>query len=351
MEPSKSFSDTRITVVASWFLLLVLLTVILQTLSFLFIPLCFAILACYAMGIPMEQMKRFKLPKFIRIMIIIAFVTALIFMLGKLVSMNVKQFQAQLPDYEVKFWEYAGNILAHFDISQEQGKEMFDAFLSNFKQKRLSSLGGIVQTLSGSFFSFMGNLLWVLLFMVFILAEREAFTKRLVNKLGQERSTPILESMDHINAAIQQYLGLKTLVSLLTGVLVAVILWLFGVNFALLWGTLVFILNFIPTIGSIVATAPPIAITLFQYGSISKTLLVAAILIAVQVAVGNILEPKIMGRGLNLSPLVVLLSLIFWGWVWGIPGMLLSVPLTAALRIAMEQIDSTRTAAALISSR
>ena len=112
MEPSKSFSGTRITVVASWLLLLVLLAVILQTLSFLFIPLCFAILACYAMGIPMDQMKRFKLPKFIRIMIIIAFVMAMIFMLGKLVSVNVKLFQTKLPVYETQFWEYAGNILA-----------------------------------------------------------------------------------------------------------------------------------------------------------------------------------------------------------------------------------------------
>ncbi len=351
MESSKSFSDTSITAVASWLLLVVLLTVILQTLSFLFIPLCFAILACFAMGIPMDYLKRFKIPKFLRIIIIIAFVMGLIFMLGKLVSVNVKQFQVQLPVYEAKFWEYSGNILAHFDISQEQGKEMLDAFVSNFKQKKLSSLGGVVQTLSGSFFSFMGNLMWVLLFMIFILAEREAFTRRLVNRLGQKRSAPILDSMDHINAAIQQYLGLKTLISLLTGVLVTLILWLFGVNFALLWGTLVFILNFIPTIGSIVATVPPVAITLFQYGSVSKTLLVAALLIAIQIAVGSILEPKVMGRGLNLSPLVVLLSLIFWGWVWGIPGMLLSVPLTAALRIAMEQLDSTRTAAALISSQ
>jgi AI-2 transport protein TqsA len=351
MEPSKSLSDTRVTLAAAWLLLLVLLTVILQTLSFLFIPLCFAILACYAMGIPMDYLKRFKIPKFIRIILIIAVVMGLIFMLGKLVTVNVKQFQTQLPGYEEKFWEYSANILAHFDISQEQSKEMVDSFLSNFKQKKISSLGGIVQSLSGSFFSFMGNLMWVLLFMVFILAEREAFTQRLVNRLGQERSAPVLDSMERINAAIQQYLGLKTLISLLIGVMVTVVLWLMGVDFALLWGTLVFILNFIPTIGSIVATVPPIAITLFQYGSISKTLLVAALLITMQVMVGNILEPKVMGRGLNLSPLVVLLSLIFWGWVWGIPGMLLSVPLTAALRIAMEQIDSTRTAAALISSQ
>jgi predicted PurR-regulated permease PerM len=350
MEPSKTIAEFKVTNVTSWILLLVLLTVVLKTLSFLFIPLSFAILACYAMGIPLDYLKRFKIPSFLRIFITIAIIMALIFMLGKLVSINIVAFQKQLPVYETKFWEYAGYILSHFDISQEQGKEMFDSFFSNFKQERLASLGGIVQSLSGSFFSFLGNLMWVLLFMVFILAEREAFTRRLVRILG-DRAAPVLETMTRVNQSVQQYLGLKTIISFLTGVLVTVVLWLFGVDFALLWGTLVFIMNFIPTIGSIVATIPPIAVTLFQSGSISKTLLVAVLLIVIQVVVGNILEPKVMGRGLNLSPMVVLLSLIFWGWLWGIPGMLLSVPLTAAIRIAMEQIDSTRTVAALISSK
>jgi AI-2 transport protein TqsA len=351
MESSKTISDFKISTATSWLLLLVLLTVILQTLSFLFIPLFFAILACYAMGIPLDYLKRLRVPSSLRIFLTIALVMVVIFMLGKLVTVNIKAFQNQLPGYETKFWEYTGQVLAYFDISQEQGKEMFDSFFSNFKQKRLASLGGLVQTLSGSFFSFLGNLMWVLLFMVFILAEREAFNRRLVRILGAERAAPVLETMASVNQSVQQYLGLKTIISLLTGVLVAVVLWLFGVDFALLWGTLVFIMNFIPTIGSIVATIPPIAITLFQTGSISKTILVAVLLILIQIIVGNIIEPKVMGRGLNLSPLVVLLSLIFWGWIWGIPGMLLSVPLTAAIRIALEQIDSTRTVAALISSK
>jgi AI-2 transport protein TqsA len=340
----------NVTVAASWLLLLVLLTIILKTLDFLFIPLCFAILACYAMGIPLDYLKRLKVPSFLRILIVIVIVMAMIFMIGKLVAVNITAFQEQLPTYETKFWEYAGQVLVYFDISQEQGKEMLDSFLSNFKQKRLASLGGLVQALSGSFFSFLGNLMWVLLFMIFILAEREAFTRRFVKLLGADGAAPTLDTMNRVNQSVQQYLGLKTMISLLTGVLATVVLWLFGVDFALLWGTLVFIMNFIPTIGSIVATIPPIAVTLFQYGSISKTLFVAFLLIAIQVVVGNILEPKVMGRGLNLSPLVVLLSLILWGWVWGIPGMLLSVPLTAAIRIGMEQLDSTRTLASLISS-
>ena len=351
MESSSANSNFKITNAASWLLLLVLLTVILETLSFLFIPLFFAILACYAMGIPLDYLKRLKVPGFLRIFVIIAIVMIVIFMLGKLITVNIGAFQEQLPAYETKFWEYAGHVLAYFDISQEQGKEMLDSFFSNFKQKRLASLGGLVQSLSGSFFTFLGNLMWVLLFMVFFLAEREAFAQRLVRILGDDRAAPVLETMTRVNQSVQQYLGLKTIISLLTGASVTVVLWLFGVDFALLWGTLVFIMNFIPTIGSIIATVPPIAVTLFQYGSISKTLMVAALLIVIQVIVGNIIEPKVMGRGLNLSPLVVLLALMFWGWVWGIPGMLLSVPLTAVIRIAMEQFDSTRTVATLISSK
>jgi AI-2 transport protein TqsA len=351
MESSSANSNFKITNAASWLLLLVLLTVILETLSFLFIPLFFAILACYAMGIPLDYLKRLKVPGFLRIFVIIAIVMIVIFMLGKLITVNIGAFQEQLPAYETKFWEYAGHVLAYFDISQEQGKEMLDSFFSNFKQKRLASLGGLVQSLSGSFFTFLGNLMWVLLFMVFFLAEREAFAQRLVRILGDDRAAPVLETMIRVNQSVQQYLGLKTMISLLTGASVTVVLWLFGVDFALLWGTLVFIMNFIPTIGSIIATVPPIAVTLFQYGTISKTLMVAALLIVIQVIVGNIIEPKVMGRGLNLSPLVVLLALMFWGWVWGIPGMLLSVPLTAVIRIAMEQFDSTRTVAALISSK
>ena len=351
MESSKTIPDLKISTAASWLIILVLLSIILRTLSFLFIPLIFAILACYAMGIPLDYLKRLRVPSFLRIFLTIAFVLALIFMLGKLVTVNITAFQKQLPVYETKFWEYTGQVLAYFDISQEQGKEMLDSFFSNFKQKRLASLGGIVQSLSSSFFSFLGNLMWVLLFMIFILAEREAFTRRLVRILGDDKASPVLETMARVNQSVQEYLGLKTVISLLTGLLVTVVLWLFGVDFALLWGTLVFIMNFVPTIGSIVATIPPIAITLFQFGSISKTLLVAVLLIAIQVVVGNIIEPKVMGKGLNLSPLVVLLSLIFWGWIWGIPGMLMSVPLTAAIRIALEQIDSTRTVAALISSK
>jgi len=350
MTPSNEKIAFNVTVVASWLLLLVLLTFILQTLSFLFIPLCFAILVCYALGIPLDYLKRFHLPGFVRILLVVGIVLVFIYMLGQLVALNAVNFHSKLPEYETKFWEYANIILSRFDITREQANEAVSAFLSKIRQNQFS-FSNIIQNLSVSFFSFLGNVLWVLLFMAFILAERDAFIKRLVNQIGKENATPILESINQINQSVQQYLGLKTLISLLTGVLVTIILTIAGVDFALLWGVLTFVLNFIPTIGSIVATLPPIAITLFQSGSIAKTLIIAILLLCIQFVVGNVLEPRLMGRGLNLSPLVVLLALLFWGWLWGIPGMLLSVPLTAAIRIAMEQIDATKTVAVLISSK
>jgi len=350
MNSTSERSKFNVTVAASWLLLVVLVTLILQSLSFLFIPLCFAILACYALGIPLDFLKRFRLPGFVRIILVVGLVLLFIYMLGKLVVLNVADFQAQLPAYETKFWEYADIILSRFDISRVQANEAMDAFLSKIKQSGFS-FPRLVQNLSGSFFSFLGNVMWVVLFMAFILAERESFTKRLVNQLGRENAEPILKSLQQINNSVQQYLGLKTLISFLTGALVTIVLTIAGVDFALLWGVLTFILNFIPTIGSIVATLPPIAITLFQSASISKTLVIAILLLCIQFLVGNVLEPKLMGRGLNLSPLVVLFSLIFWGWLWGILGMLLSIPLTAAIRIAMEQIEATKTVAVLISSK
>lgn len=350
MNSSHSISKFNVTEAASWLLVIILATFILRTLNFLFIPLCFAILFCYALGIPLDFLKRFHLPGFVRIILVVGVVLLLIFILGKLVVLNVADFQARLPEYEEKFWDYANILLSRFDISREQANEAIQSFFSKIKQNQFS-FGSLVKSFSGSFFSFLGNLMWVLLFMAFILAERESFTRRLISQLGPDDSGPILESIDKINRSVQHYLGLKTLISFLTGALVTIVLGVAGVDFALLWGVLTFVLNFIPTIGSIVAILPPITITLFQSGSIGKTLIITVLLMSIQFTVGNVLEPKMMGKGLNLSPLVVLFSLIFWGWLWGIPGMLLSVPLTAAIRIAMEQIDATKTVAVLISSK
>ncbi|MEN8258434.1 MAG: AI-2E family transporter [Thermodesulfobacteriota bacterium] len=336
---------------AAWVLLAVLGTMILKTLAFLFVPFAIALLLVYALGIPLDFLARFKVPNSLRIVLVVCLGIAFMYLFGRLVAANIKEFQEQLPLFEEKFWSYGQSLLSLAGMSVAEAKEMYASFLASFSQTDFRPIGTMVQRMSGSFFSFLGNTMWVLLFLIFLMAEREGFPRRILRSLGRENSEPVLEALGRINKSVQHYLGLKTAISALTGFLVSISLMLFGVHFALLWGVLAFALNFIPNIGSLISVAPPVAITLFQTGSITKTLVVAIVLTSIQMVVGNVVEPKVMGQGLNLSPLVVLLSLLFWGWMWGIPGMLLSVPLTAAIKIGMEQLDSTRPVARLMADK
>jgi predicted PurR-regulated permease PerM len=152
-----------------------------------------------------------------------------------------------------------------------------------------------------------------------------------------------------ITASIRRYMGLKTAVSLLTGFLVWISLTLLHVDFAALLGILAFVLNYIPNIGSIIASVPAVLLALVQHG-VGTSLIVLCVYLAVNVGIGNLLEPRIMGHGLGLSPLAVIASLIFWGWVFGGAGMLLAVPLTRIVKIILESSDETRWVAVLLST-
>ncbi len=333
---------------ASWLVIFVLATFILKSLSFLFVPFAIAILLVYAMGIPLNFLQKFNIPNFMRIILVVLAVLGCIFLLGRLLASNINEFNRQLPIFEEKFWIYAKNLLALVEMTPTEAREIYSSFMATFNKADLKPLGSIIQHMGGSLFSFLGNTMWVLLFMMFILAEWDDFPRRVSRAVGKNAARPILKSSARINHAVQHYLGLKTAISAGTGLLVTIVLSIMGVPFALLWGVLAFLLNFIPNIGSLISVVPPVAITLFDSGSVGRTMLTAVLLITIQLVMGNFVEPKVMGKGLNLSPLVVLLSLLFWGWMWGIPGMLLSVPLTAAIKIAMEQVEATKPLAALL---
>jgi predicted PurR-regulated permease PerM len=144
-------------------------------------------------------------------------------------------------------------------------------------------------------------------------------------------------------------LAIKTVASLGAGIVVAIWVWALGIDFPVIWGLLAFLLNFIPNLGSIIAAVPPVLLGYIQFG-IGRALLVAAGFGLVNLVFGNVVEPKLMGRKLGLSTLVVFLSLIFWGWVWGPAGMLLSVPITMVVKIALESNPSTRWISILLDS-
>ncbi|MFH1020232.1 MAG: AI-2E family transporter [Pseudomonadota bacterium] len=349
MEQDVTVEKYGVQEIAAWLVIVVLVSLIVNTLSFLFLPLSVSLLIFFALGMPLEFLRRFGVPGWLRIFLVVSLVLGSMYLIVWRIQSNVLECIAQRPVIEEQLTGHATRILGYFGMSLEQGKEMAASFLGSMDGKKLEPLGSFLQAAGGSFFQFLGNTVWVVLFLIFMLAEREGLQARLHNALGKRRAEKILKVGGRISLAVEEYLGLKTLISLMVGVLTAITLWLFDIHFPLLWGFLTFLLNFIPNIGALIATVPPVILALFQFGSLSVALVVAGMLVSVHLVVGNYLEPKIMGRGLDLSPLVVLFSLVFWGWMWGGVGMLLAVPITAAFKIAMEEYKPTQVVAKMIS--
>lgn len=191
------------------------------------------------------------------------------------------------------------------------------------------------------------NAFLILLTVVFMLLEASNLPTKLHTILGD--SSPTLSNFDKIVTDVKRYMARKTLVSLATGFCISIWLAVLGVDFPMLWGLLAFLLNFVPNIGSIIAAIPAVLLAFVQLG-LSSALFAALGFLVVNVVIGNVIEPRLMGRGLGLSTLVVFLSLVFWGWVLGPVGMLLSVPLTMTVKIALESNEDTRWLAILLGS-
>ena len=205
-------------------------------------------------------------------------------------------------------------------------------------------LGGTVRGVASA----LSYVLLVVLTMIFMLFEALNFPAKLEAALGPH--SQLLRYVDAIGAQIVRYLEMKTLISVLTGVLLGGWTALLGVPFPLLWGLLAFALNFIPNIGSILAAISPVLLALILHGG-GRAGLVAVGYLAVNIGIGNLLEPRLMGRRVGLSTLVVFLSLILWGWVWGAAGMLLSVPLTMVVKIMLENSRDLKWVAVLLSRK
>jgi predicted PurR-regulated permease PerM len=188
-------------------------------------------------------------------------------------------------------------------------------------------------------FSFASNAFLVFIILIFILGEATVFPAKFRAILGREHGHS--SRLTKIVAEVQEYLGIKTFISLATGILLGAWCWVLGLDFPVLLGLIAFLLNFVPTIGSIIASAPAILLGLIQFG-FGHAFVVGVGYGLVNLAFGNLIEPNLLGRRLGLSTLVVILSLIFWGWVWGPVGALLAVPLTMVVKIMLENTSDLR---------
>jgi len=303
-------------------------------------PFLLSLFLAIICGGPMSWLREKGVPRTLSLVIVVAVITAMEFLLAVLVGTSLQDFSSSLPAYQALLKEQMAAFLewaARFGIDlPDQGiLAAFDPGAAmDLVARLLTGFGGVLT-----------NTFLILLLTVFILFEATAIpAKVLATSADPTRS---METIVRFISSVQRYMALKTAVSLATGIVIAVWLAILGIDYPLLWGVLAFLLNYIPNIGSILAAVPAVLLAMLQLGP-GAALLAALGYLGVNIFVGNVIEPRIMGRDLGLSTLVVFLSLVFWGWVLGPVGMFLSVPLTNAFKIGLEGGENTRWIAVLL---
>ncbi len=278
------------------------------------------------------------LPTWLVFTIILGVIFLFNLLLVLIISSSVNAFTNNMDFYNQKLQLYGNEIS---ELAKKIGLKNEESLKNLLNPEKI--MGFVSGTLS-SFSDILSNIILILLTVVFIFIE----TKILPGKIKAiARNKENIHYFNVINHQINQYMMIHTYVSLATGIIIGGLLAAIRLDFAVLWGLIAFLLNYIPNIGSLIAAIPPIILTLVQFG-VGGALGVAAIFLAVNFLIGNYIEPKLLGKGLGLSVLVVFLSLIFWGWLLGPVGMFLSIPITLVFKIILGINPDTRWIAVLL---
>lgn len=287
-----------------------------------------------------------KVPPGLAVVLVIAVAVLALAAVGAVVGSSVSDFSARIPFYQERFRSLYADLQAALagygvEIPLDRIRSAADP----------GALMGLVSSALSAFASTLSNLFLVMLVVIFILAEAAGMRRKLEVALetrpDADQGPARMERLEQVVDNVQRYLAWKTLISLGTGASVGIWCWILGVDFPFLWALVAFLLNFVPNIGSLIAAAPPVLLATIQFGP-GRAAAVAVGYVVANTVFGNVVEPLVMGRKLGLSSLVVFLSLILWGFVWGPVGMLLSVPLTVIVRIGLEANPSTRWIAVLM---
>ena len=351
---------------------LVFITIILKELQNIFIPFVIAYLLYFLFNPLNNFLERKRIPLGITVLLDVIVIALLTWGISFFIIDSFSRFGSQFPIYAEK--------LNKIVIDAAVSLGIHDKFFTNFSiQDLIKTIDYklLAGNLFNSTFSILGNILFVLFFFVFVVTGHqstyESIKKRYVYqkvrpelkkikknyKENPELQTEMARNLENnfdseklkkeekltstfkeINEQIKKYIVSKILLNFSAGIIVTAILALFGVDFPIIWGMFTFLFNFIPSIGSAIALILPVLMVLIQFGSIGYALLIGLIIIGVQTLIFNLLEPAIVGKSLNLNPLLILLSVLVWGYIWGIIGMLLAVPLTAIIKIIISNSES-----------
>lgn len=307
------------------------------------IPLLIAWLMAQMLGPLVVFFVRHRVPNALAITLVMVMLVLGIYYIGVFITASANQFIGKIPEFQPKFVQITNDILnalsPHLEGADVNVINTVRAEIANLFGSMVTILTNLVGFLTTSLF----KMVMILIMVAFMLVGKPYGDAKIKRALSTEMAGRVQRIVDSISINLSQYLFLQFVISAVTGLLIWFACQLLGVQSAITWGALGFFLNFIPTIGSIVACIPPILLALLQhYPDYWPALILAIALIAIQQIMGNIVSPKMMGDRLNLSPVVILLSLLFWGWLWGITGALLSVVIVSALKIVCDNIEPLR---------
>jgi len=340
-------SDSSLSKTANLSIILVVATATLIFFKDLLKPLAVALIIWYIIRALQNFIGSIKIkgrtsPRWLSGTLSVVFIYLILQVTINLIVQNLTQILSNYKTYQETFeifFQNASNFIGIADL-----KERLMGSLEGINLQ--AYLNGVLTSLT----SILSNLIIVLIYLVFLLLEEVSLKQKIKKLFSDESSLARFQAIsEQVLTSTNKYITLKTYVSLLTGVLSYVVLIIIGVDYAFLWAFLIFLFNYIPYIGSLIATMLPAIFAILQFGSFWPFLWVLVFVEAVQLVVGNYIEPKIMGKSLNLSPLVVVITLSLWGYLWGILGMVISVPITSIMLIVLAQFPSTRNISIMLS--
>jgi len=324
---------------------LIALFAVLKELQHIFIPLILAYFLFFLFQPLNDFLVKKRIPYWLTVANNILIMVLLVWGFSRIIQASFEKFEAAYPIYTAKLNQIISRSAEALGLSDPL---LIDFNFLSYLNSSLD-LGGIATGFFSSTLSMVSTTFFILLFFLFISSGHHNIVDAIKDRYGKkyggkgeedDENNYIDETFKSIPLKIQRYIITKVLISTLTALSVGIVIWIFGIDFIIIWLVLTFLLNFIPTIGSIIAVILPTLLTLVQYESFGYPLLFAGIVALIQNIIGSILEPKILGNRLGLNPLVLLLSLLLWGYIWGIVGMFLSVPIAAVVKIIVSGSES-----------
>ncbi len=329
--------------------LIVLIFYLLTVMSKILLPLVLALLFALIFQPLVMQLKRMKFPNFLVLPIIVIFTLAILYLIGEVISSTVVSIMEEKDFLTERLTNKFTALLNWYnDISgsRYRTKTFFEQI---YKQMDKDWITNAFQSIAGSITSFTGDFVMFSLYYIVLLAGLPKY-KRFIKYVGGDNGEMVLEQYEKVQKSVISYMLIKTLINLTLGISVYVLCTLFEIKFAIFWGFLMFLLHYVPSIGATIGSIPPVLMLLIQNDNLGTALLFAIGLFVLQFIVGNMIEPKVMGNKLKLNTLTVLFGLVFWGFIWGIPGMILSVPMFVIIKLIMERIPDLSIVARIMGS-